>query len=275
MGARILIIEDHPANMELMVYLLETFGHQALQALDGETGVALARGERPDLIVCDIQLPKLDGYGVVAQLKADPATRAIPVLAASAIRTDDDGAAMRAAGFDGCLIKSAEPEQFIPDIEKFLPPALRSSAPPTPHPEHEPAPAGAKAGARVLLLDGAPGNAGLAASILQACGYALTVIDDPLRFRNLAAGCDLALCDFEQIDGAWTARCARAMADAARAGVPLLVLHALDAPLPAPITETDGPRARFLCHPIEAGELIAAVDAALAEARRYAGPAGM
>ncbi|MES2743050.1 MAG: response regulator [Pseudomonadota bacterium] len=271
MGARILIIEDHPANMELMVYLLAAFGHQPLQAFDGETGVALAREALPDLIVCDIQLPKLDGFGVVAQLKADPATRAIPVLAASAIGVDDKGVAMRAAGFDGCLIKSAEPEQFIPDIEKFLPPRLRSasasaSAAPAPHAAHAGATAPhAAAGARVVLLDAAPGNAGLVASILQACGHTLSVTGDVLRFAHLARECDLAVCDFDQADADWPARCARVMADAAGAGVPLLVLHAGDARVPA--AAPGRPSAHFLSYPIEAGDLVDAVAGALAGRR--------
>ena len=64
MSARILIIEDNPASMELMAYLLEAFGHTALTAGDGETGVRMARETQPDLIVCDVHLPKLDGFGV-------------------------------------------------------------------------------------------------------------------------------------------------------------------------------------------------------------------
>ena len=65
MAARVLIVEDNQANMDLMCYLLEAFGHQPLSAFDGEQGVAAALEHRPDLIVCDIHLPRLDGYGVV------------------------------------------------------------------------------------------------------------------------------------------------------------------------------------------------------------------
>ena len=74
MSARILVIEDNSTNMELMVYLLTAFGYTPLSAYDGTSGVERAREHLPDLIVCDVHLPKLDGYGVVRALKDDPAT---------------------------------------------------------------------------------------------------------------------------------------------------------------------------------------------------------
>lgn len=120
MGARILIVEDNPVNMELMVYLLSAFGHQPLQAVDGEQGVAMARSELPDLILCDLHLPKLDGYGVLRQLKADPATRAIPVIATSALPADEQADSLAEHGFDGALAKALEPESFVADIERLL-----------------------------------------------------------------------------------------------------------------------------------------------------------
>ncbi|WP_342117755.1 response regulator, partial [Pseudoduganella sp. OTU4001] len=122
MSARVLIIEDNQVNMDLMTYLLQAFGHQPLCATDGEMGVAMAASEQPDLILCDLHLPKLDGLGVVAALRAAPATRHIPVLAASALPVTDGCAALRRAGFSGCLPKSLEPEVLIPALETFLPP---------------------------------------------------------------------------------------------------------------------------------------------------------
>lgn len=71
--------------MELMVYLLRAFGYTPLAAYDGEEGVRMARSELPDLIICDVHLPKLDGYGVVAELKKDPLLRKIPALAVTAL----------------------------------------------------------------------------------------------------------------------------------------------------------------------------------------------
>lgn len=119
--ARILIIEDNPTNMELMSYLLTAFGHTPLMAFDGESGVRMAREQRPDLILCDVYLPKLDGYGVVAALKGDPALRAIPVLASTALAMVGDRERLMEAGFDGYLAKPIEPELFVDQLAPFLP----------------------------------------------------------------------------------------------------------------------------------------------------------
>ena len=128
MSARILIIEDNPTNMELMVYLLRAFGYTPLQAHDGEEGVAVAGRELPDLIICDVHLPKLDGYGVVAALKADTALAHIPALAVTALAMVGDRERLLAAGFDGYIGKPIEPDSFVTQIEAFLPGTL--AAPP-------------------------------------------------------------------------------------------------------------------------------------------------
>jgi len=119
----ILVIEDNPTNLDLMTYLLKAFGHETLTAMDGEAGLAAVQREAPDLIVCDVQLPKLDGYGVVAQLKAHPAFRRIPIIAVTALAMIDDRNRMLAAGFDGYIAKPIDPESFVPTLEEFLPAA--------------------------------------------------------------------------------------------------------------------------------------------------------
>lgn len=120
MAARILIIEDNPTNMELMVYLLKAFGHTPLSAYDGEEGINLARQEMPDLIVCDIHLPRMDGYCVVQCLKIDPVLRPIPVIAVTALAMVGDREKLLASGFDDYIGKPIEPEKFVKQIEKFL-----------------------------------------------------------------------------------------------------------------------------------------------------------
>jgi diguanylate cyclase (GGDEF)-like protein/PAS domain S-box-containing protein len=119
-SARILIIEDNATNMELMVYLLQAFGFTPLSASDGEAGVEAARRELPDLIICDVHLPKLDGYGVVAALKADATVRHIPALAVTALAMVGDREKLLEAGFDGYIGKPIEPDTFIEQIESFL-----------------------------------------------------------------------------------------------------------------------------------------------------------
>ena len=120
-SARILIIEDNPTNMELMVYLLTAFGYTPLMAVDGVSGVQTARETNPDLIICDIHLPKLDGYGVVAALKQDEQLRHVPVLAVTALAMVGDRERLLAAGFDGYIGKPIEPDTFVAELASFLP----------------------------------------------------------------------------------------------------------------------------------------------------------
>lgn len=119
--ARILVIEDNQANLELAQYLLEHSGHQVLVATDGRMGVAVARREKPQLIVCDLQMPLLDGYGVLEQLRRDAAMAGIPVVAVTAFSMSGDEEKVRMAGFDGYFSKPIEPETFVQQIEAFLP----------------------------------------------------------------------------------------------------------------------------------------------------------
>jgi two-component system cell cycle response regulator DivK len=118
---RILIIEDNQANLELAQYLLEHSGHKVLLAADGQTGLAMARRARPDLIICDLQMPVLDGYGVLEQLKLDAALSGTPVVAVTAFSMTGDEQKVRLAGFDGYFSKPIEPETFVSKIEAFLP----------------------------------------------------------------------------------------------------------------------------------------------------------
>jgi CheY-like chemotaxis protein len=117
---RILIIEDNATNMELMVYLLKSFGYELLLASDGEAGIQLAQQELPGLIVCDVHLPKLDGYGVATFLKTDPVLAAIPVIAVTALAMVGDREKLLASGFDGYIEKPIEPEVFVSQIEAFF-----------------------------------------------------------------------------------------------------------------------------------------------------------
>jgi two-component system cell cycle response regulator DivK len=95
--ARVLIVEDNPTNMTLAVFLLQSAGHTVLSATDAEAGLKLACGERPDLILMDIQLPGMDGLEATGMLK-DEATRAIPVIALTAPRDEGRRGTHRARG---------------------------------------------------------------------------------------------------------------------------------------------------------------------------------
>src|ERR687888_159213 len=101
----ILIIEDNEKNLKLVRDLLQVKGYRTLEAGTGELGVELARRHTPRLILMDIQLPGLDGVAALGQLKADPTTASIPVIALTAFAMPDDRQRFRAAGFDGYLVK--------------------------------------------------------------------------------------------------------------------------------------------------------------------------
>jgi two-component system cell cycle response regulator DivK len=118
--ARILIVEDNPDNMTLTVLLLESEGHTAIRAVDAEAGLTLAHAQLPDLILMDIQLPGMDGLQATALLKADPATRAIPVIALTALAMLGDEERIRAAGCDGYICKPIRIHEFLAAIAARL-----------------------------------------------------------------------------------------------------------------------------------------------------------
>ena len=118
--ARVLIVEDNPANMKLATFLLESAGHTVLSATDAEAGMTLARGERPNLILMDIQLPGMDGLEATALLKRDDATSAIPVIALTALAMKGDEERIRAAGCDGYVAKPMDYQDFLATIAAQL-----------------------------------------------------------------------------------------------------------------------------------------------------------
>ncbi|MES1982541.1 MAG: response regulator [Pseudomonadota bacterium] len=123
---KILVIEDNPSNMKLAIFLLEEAGYQAISARDAETGLAMARKEQPDLILMDIQLPGMDGLEATVRLKKDDATRAIPVMALTALAMKGDEERIRTAGCDSYISKPLRYQEFLQEIRAQL--AKRPSA---------------------------------------------------------------------------------------------------------------------------------------------------
>ena len=121
--ARVLIVEDNPTNMTLAVFLLRSVGHTVLSATDAEAGLAMARSERPDLILMDIQLPGMDGLEATRQLKRDAVTRAIPVFALTALAMKGDEERIRAAGCDGYIAKPLAYRDLFAILSAQLPAA--------------------------------------------------------------------------------------------------------------------------------------------------------
>jgi two-component system, cell cycle response regulator DivK len=126
--ARVLIVEDNPANMKLTTLLLEKAGHVVLAALDAESGLTLAREDHPDLILMDIQLPGMDGLAATALLKQDPETAAIPVIALTAMAMKADQEKSQIAGCDAYIAKPLRYQELYSAIDHLLAKAATAAA---------------------------------------------------------------------------------------------------------------------------------------------------
>jgi len=118
--AKVLIVEDNPANMTLAIFLLESAGHVVINATDAEAGLTLARDEQPQLILMDIQLPGMDGLEATRLRKQDDATRGIPVIALTALAMKGDEERIRAAGCDGYIAKPLAYKDFLAIVSARL-----------------------------------------------------------------------------------------------------------------------------------------------------------
>ena len=119
-AARIVVVEDDPDNRRIVVKVLSVDGYTTLEAVDGESAVALARREHPDAILMDLAMPGVDGWEAARRLKADPATADIPIVAltAFALRGDEDRA--REAGCDAYLSKPCRPQAIRDVVGRLL-----------------------------------------------------------------------------------------------------------------------------------------------------------
>ena len=168
--ARILVIEDDPNSLELIAYLLNAFGHTPITAVDGEEGLAKALNYQPDLILCDVQIPKVHGFEVVRQLKHDPTFPQVPIIAVTAFAMVGDRDKVLAAGFDSYIAKPIAPENFIDQVESFLiSPNQQSRRPEATSPMTTTMPTDRNVS--ILALDNSPTNLEFLQSLLQLSGY--------------------------------------------------------------------------------------------------------
>jgi two-component system cell cycle response regulator DivK len=118
--ARVLLIEDNPANMKLATFLLQSAGHTVIGTRTAEAGLVLAREQHPELILMDIQLPGMDGIQAIGLLKQAEGTRAIPIIALTVQTLKGDEARIRAAGADGYIAKPIRHQQFLSAVAEQL-----------------------------------------------------------------------------------------------------------------------------------------------------------
>jgi two-component system cell cycle response regulator len=103
-----------------MAYLLTAFGHEAVEAHEGQEGIEKARSEKPDLILLDIHMPRMDGYEVARLLNSDPACSRIPLVAVTALAMVGDREKILASGFSGYIAKPLDPEAFSAQVQGYL-----------------------------------------------------------------------------------------------------------------------------------------------------------
>jgi len=120
MRKHILVVEDQEDNRRILRDLLTNAGYEIIEAENGEEALAVAARERPDLILMDIQLPLLDGYEVTRRIKADPALRAIPIIAITSYALSGDETKARAAGCDAYVTKPYSPRALLAKIGEYV-----------------------------------------------------------------------------------------------------------------------------------------------------------
>jgi len=202
MAARILVVEDNPTNLQLMLYLLKAFGHRATAAADGLSGLQLARRQQFDIILCDVLMPGIDGFEFARRYKTETAATQAPLVAVTALAMVGDKEALLAAGFDGYIAKPIDPETFIGQIDSYLPAELRSTAGATTRSGAE-ATGKDPSGPVILTVDDTQLNIDLVRSSLQPFGYRIVEAHNAQEGIERAhqAQPALILCDLHMAGG--------------------------------------------------------------------------
>jgi two-component system cell cycle response regulator DivK len=116
----VLIVEDNEKNMKLARDVLQAKGYQTLEAVTGEEGVRLAKEKRPDLVLMDIQLPGINGIEAFKQIRGEPSTAHVPVVALTASVTPTDRSVINAAGFDAFVSKPINLKEFLATVKRLV-----------------------------------------------------------------------------------------------------------------------------------------------------------
>jgi len=117
---RILHIEDNPSNRKAVRHILRGTGYELIEAANGEEGIDRALKDAPDLILLDIQLPKLSGYDVARRLRVEPQTREVPIIAVTSYALSGDEETAAHVGCNDYISKPYRPNVLLEHVEKFL-----------------------------------------------------------------------------------------------------------------------------------------------------------
>ena len=169
--ARILIIEDEANNLDVARRIVRGAGHEALTATDGLTGLEMARRDRPDAVIVDLLLPKLDGWTVTRAIREEEWAKHIPIIAVSALAMQADRERARAAGCDDFVTKPYAPAELRAVLTRYF----TGSVPPKPAGDGRDLPVAAvdpsERLGRVLVVDDEPANVELIVRRLSGNGY--------------------------------------------------------------------------------------------------------
>lgn len=116
----ILIAEDNPVNRELLRELLEMRGYAVLETCNGEEAMEQLQKAQPDILLLDLNMPILDGYGTIERIRKHPRFRTLPVLAVTAYAMRGDREKILAAGFDGYLSKPIDPTSLHQELQRLF-----------------------------------------------------------------------------------------------------------------------------------------------------------
>jgi two-component system cell cycle response regulator len=264
-GTRILLIEDNAINMELMLYMLRAWGHHVTTATNAVHGLELARRERPQVIISDVQLPGMDGYEFARIAKADPELRDIPLMALTAYAMVGDRERARAAGFDRYFSKPIEPAAFMAALESVLP----DRGPPPVVDRSTPGPAQAvpselsalRPRTRLLLVDDGHFNLDFKRTLFEPAGYSVATAGNVTAALALLHGepFDLVLSDVVMRGGSGFDLLRQVRADSSLRDMPFILLTSSCTDERSRAIGLELGANRYLVRPIEPEALLAAI----------------
>jgi len=261
--ALVLIVEDNPINRELMDYVLRAHGFDTLNAMDGGIGLDMIRRERPDLVLCDIQMPVVDGFEFTRLVKADPQLKHIPVIAVTAFAMVGDRDRILASGFDGYIAKPIDPTQFVGAVNAFLPMTRRAADPPIS--PSQPVLAPPAKPTTVVALDDTSFNLELKRDLLRPHGYRVLTASTMAEAWHLVQTHrpDLIISDVGMAEGNGFdfIRCVKA--DPALRHIPFIFLSSTHWDEASQHLGLALGALRYLRRPMEPAELLAQIQACL------------